>query len=169
MRPAQRIGAARAGSSARWDGEHEALRHDDDVGVAAKGVPAVRRAWAVVGEEGTQRSFAVLLETLAAGIALAAGVDEAADADQVTRVELRDLVSDANGAADDLVARQAGVDGVAPIVPDLVPIGMADAAEENLNRNVLCPGVPPREPHRSEEAARACGGVANGWNHGDLD
>jgi hypothetical protein len=61
-------------------------------------------------------AIAVVLVARLAGFALAAAVDHAADADQVAHLVLAHAGPDLGDAADDLVPRHAGVDGVRPFV-----------------------------------------------------
>ena len=64
-------------------------------------------------------------------------VHHAADADGVADLELRDLGADGGDAADDLVARARRVDGAAPLVADGVEVGVADAAVEDVDLDIL--------------------------------
>ena len=85
----------------------------------------------------------VRAELLEAGLALGAcavGVDEAANGGEVADLELRHGGADAGDAADDLVAGDAGVDGghhFLPLVARLVEVGVADAAEEDFDLDVV--------------------------------
>ena len=60
--------------------------------------------------------FAVLLEIVFAGFAVAAAIDEAADTDEVAGLELADLRADAAYAADDFMTRHYGVYRATPVV-----------------------------------------------------
>ena len=77
------------------------------------------------------------------GLALGAGavgVDQAADGGEVAGLEFGDGGADLGDAADDFVAGDAGVDGghdAAPLVAGLVEVGVADAAEEDLDLDVV--------------------------------
>jgi hypothetical protein len=67
------------------------------------------------------------------------GIHDAADADQVTLVEASHRRTDGRDPADDFVARHAWVGGgyeVGPLIADGVEIGVADAAEEDLDLDV---------------------------------
>ncbi len=110
---------------------------DDAVGVAAVGDAAGVLVGEVVGEG---EVGAELLEARLALGAGAVGVDHAADRGEVAGLELGDGGADLGDAADDLVAGNAGIDGghhAAPLVAGLVEIGVADAAEENLDLHVV--------------------------------
>jgi len=72
----------------------------------------------------------------------AAGVDQAADRGEVAFLELADGAARLRDTAEDLVARDAGVDGrhdLLPLVPDLVRVRVADPAEEHFDLHVLRP------------------------------
>ena len=62
-------------------------------------------------------------------LALAAGVDEAADADAVADLVLGDLGADLGDDAGDLVAGHQRVVDLAPLAVDGVDVGVADAGE----------------------------------------
>ena len=72
---------------------------------------------------------AVLLEAGLAVVALAAGVDEAADADAVADLVLGHLGADLGDDAGDLVAGDHRVVRLAPLGLDGVDVGVADAGE----------------------------------------
>ena len=166
MIPAQSSGAAPARS--RLDGTRRTKRSvdDDAVGVAAVGDAAEVLVGEVVGE-GHVRA-----ELLEAGLALGAGavgVDQAADRGEVAGLELGDRGADLGDAADDLMAGNAGVDGghhAAPLVAGLVEIGVADAAEENLDLHVVFGGIAPRDGGGGKRRCRAGGGISFCFVHG---
>ena len=85
----------------------------------------------------------VRAELLEAGLALGAGavrVDQAADRGEVAGLELGDRGADLGDAPDDLMPRDDRVDRrheLAPLVADRVEVGMADAAEEDLDLYVV--------------------------------
>ena len=107
------------------DGEHEVLVDDDVGGVATLGRSAVL-ADGVVGVDGALQ--AVLLFTCQAVVALATGVDHAADADTVSDGVLGDTGSYLLDNAGDLVARHEREDDVAPLPACGVDVGVADPA-----------------------------------------
>ena len=86
-------------------------------------------------------------ELLKAGLALRAGpvgVDHAANRGEVAWLEPGDCRADFGDTTDDLMARDAGVDsghGPAPLVPDLVEIGVTDPAEKNFYLYVVFGGI----------------------------
>ena len=69
----------------------------------------------------------VVLLALAAGTARAAGVQPATHTHHIARFKLGDGAARRHDAADNLVARHAGVDGVVPVVFDLVHIRCSTA------------------------------------------
>jgi hypothetical protein len=82
---------------------------------------------------------AELLEAGSAGLARAVGIDEAADADEITGLVPADGRADSGNPTDDLVPRNDRVgrrDRFAPLVPHRVHVGVADAAEKDLDLNV---------------------------------
>ncbi len=107
----------------------------------------------------------VRAELLKACLALGAGavgVDHAADGGEVAGLELGDGGANLGDAADDLVAGDAGVDGghyAAPLVPDLVEIGVTDAAEENLDLYVVFGWIAPRDRGGGKRRFRTGSGV----------
>ena len=56
-------------------------------------------------------------------------------------------------ATDDLVPGYHGEHGAAPFVPRLVEVGVADAAEEDVQVDVLRAGRPPLELERGQRAS----------------
>lgn len=54
---------------------------------------------------------------------------------------LRHRRPDGGNTADDLMAGHAGVHGIAPLVFGLVDVGVTDAAEQNVNFNLVRLGV----------------------------
>ena len=82
-----------------------------------------------------------LLLARLARLALSAGIDEAADAGEVARLEPADFFSGGDNRADDLVARHTRVGSGSPFAPRGVDIGMADAAVGNLDHDVIRPGI----------------------------
>ena len=111
-------------------------------------------------------------ELLEAGLALGAGavgVDHAADRGEVARLELGDGGADLGDAADDLVAGNAGIDGghhAAPLVAGLVEVGVADAAEEDLDLHVVLGGIAPRDRGGSKRRSRTGNGIGFCFVHG---
>jgi len=91
----------------------------------------------VIGERHADLALAILLLACAAGFAAPAGIDEAADPDDVARLPFLHLVTDPDDTANDLVTRHHGKDRIAPFVADLVNVRMADTAIENVDEHVV--------------------------------
>ena len=87
------------------------------------------------------RAGAVLLQPGLAVVALAAGVDETADADAIADLELRDLGADLGDDTGDLVTGHDGVVGLAPFGPDGVDVGVADTREMDVEGDIVRPDV----------------------------
>ena len=90
------------------------------------------------------------------------GVDQAADRDEVPRFILGDGGADPSDAADNLMARDARVDGrhrIAPLVTDLVQVGVADAAEKNFYLHVAFGRIAPQDRVGRERRCLTGGGV----------
>src|SRR4029077_17273564 len=115
------------------DTQDKAFVHDDALGVATIGDASEVLVREVVSEGH------VPTELFKASLALGTGpvgVDHAADRGEVAGLELRDCRADFGDTADDLMARNAGVDSghePTPLVTDLMEIGVADTAEEDFD------------------------------------
>ena len=142
------------------DAQDKAFVDDDAVGVAAIGDASEVLVREVVGE-GHVRA-----ELLKAGLAFGAGavgVDHAADRGEVAGLELGDCGADLGDTADDLMAWDAGVDGghdAAPLVTDLMEIGVADAAEEDFDLYVVFGWIAPRNRGGGKRRCRTGSGVS---------
>ncbi|MNG24893.1 hypothetical protein D3C84_1096690 [compost metagenome] len=108
-----------------------------------------------------------MLEVGLAGVAVAAGVNHAANTDQIADSVLGDIRTNGGNFSDDLVARHQGVDGNAPLVACLMDVGMAHAAVENLDRDVVGPWAATLEFHRGEGRGGRLGGISDGGVHGE--
>ncbi len=97
----------------------------------------------IIGEHGALA--AVLLQALLAGIAVPAGIHEAAHAHDVAGLEARDRATDLRDPADDFVARDHGVAAAAPFVADAVDVRVADAAIQHVHGHVVGPRIAARE------------------------
>ena len=135
------------------------------VGVAAEGVvlfggiahvAVIRRGKAV---------FAIIFEAFLAGAAVVAGIDHAADADEIADLMTGDIWTNCGDAADDFMTGHAGIYGVFPFVFDLVDVGVADAAVENIDGDVDAGGLATVDFHGAQIAERVLGGVADGFTH----
>jgi len=125
--------------------QNKVLVDDYAVGIAAVGDAAEVLVRGVVGEG------PVWAELLQAGLALAAGaigIDQAADRGEIARPEPGDSGTDPGDTAEDFMARHAGVDrrhDIVPLVTDQVQIGVADAAEQDLDLHVVFGWIAARD------------------------
>src|ERR671929_192699 len=91
----------------------------------------------VVGENHVRAELFKSSLALGAG---AVGVHHATDRSKVAGLEFGDCGADFGDTADDLMAGDAGIDSghyVAPLVTDLMKVGVADTAEQYFDLNVL--------------------------------
>ena len=144
--------------------EREALRHHDVAGIAAEGVAAEHGVRAVIGGDGAAR--AILLQSLFAARAGAAGIDQAADRGEVADLEAGHRIADGEDAPDDLVTGDARILRAWPLAADGVQVGMADAAIEDLDGDVLRTGVAAVEGVGQKRLGGIVGGVAGAGEHG---
>jgi hypothetical protein len=146
--------------------QHKMVFHHDAVGVAAVGYAPKVSVGKVVGEH------EIGAELLLAGLALgtrAVRVDHATDRGQVARLEVRDGRAYLRHSPYDLVARNAGVDSrhhAFPLVSRLVKIGMADAAEQDLDLNVMVRQIAPWNGGGSEWRRRTGNRISFRFVHG---
>ena len=146
--------------------QDKALIDDDAVGIAAVGDASEVLIGRVVGERH------VRAELLEAGLALgtgAIGIDHAADRGEVAGLELGHRGADPGDTADDLMAGNARVDrrhDVVPLVTDLVEIGVADTAEEDLDLHVVFGRIPALNRRGGERRCRTRSGVSFRFVHG---
>ena len=147
----------------RGDLQREIFIDHDAIGIAAVGDAGENFVFTVVGEGGAV--FAEGFVAIEATGASAAGVDEAADGGDIAFLEFFDGAADFDDAADDLVARNHGINGghdAFPLIANLMQIGVADAAEEDLDLNVLGTRIAARNGERSEGRGGGMGGVGFG-------
>ena len=132
--PAHSSGAAAAGSRPVRDGEHVVGVHDDVRRVAALSGRAVPVGSGVRRHAG---DGAVLLVTVAAVVAFAAGVDEAADADTIADLVLGDVGTGFGDDPDDLVPRNDRVRLASPVAVDGVDVGVTNAGVLDVDEDVV--------------------------------
>ncbi len=142
--------------------EDEVLGHDDVGGIAALGELAVLPDAAVGPGEPLE---AVLLLALAAARALATGVDQAADADAVADGMPGDLGADLGDDPGDLMAGDDGVGHRTPLTARVVDVGVADAAELDLDEDVVRAEVTTLDGRRTEGLRRGRGRVGIDGEH----
>ena len=144
--------------------QHEGVADGDGFGIAAVGGLAVVFVDAAVSRD--EAVFAVLLEIVLAGFAVAAAIDEAADADEVAGLELADLRADAAHAADDFMTRHYGVYRAAPVVAGGVQVAVADAGVEDVDDDIIGARRAVFEGEGGERAGGGLGGVGlDGFGH----
>ena len=133
------------------------LGGEDSVGVAAVGDIAFV-GFGVVGADHALGAIG-----FGAGLAVVAdpaGFDGDAYAGEVADFELGDGGADGGDVADDFVAGDHGVDGAAPLIADLVDVGVADAAEVDCNDDVIGARFAAVEVKRGEGRGLGLRGVA---------
>jgi hypothetical protein len=118
------------------------LFDDNTVRIAAIGDASEVHVWRVVGE-GHMR--AELLETGLTLVAVAVGVNQAADCSKVAGLEVGDCGADVSDTADDLVSGNAWIDGRhhTPLVTDLVEVRVTDTTEKDFVLNVVFTWIAP--------------------------
>jgi len=92
-----------------------------------------------------------------------AGIDQAADRDQLALRKADDVRAGGDHPADDLVAGDAGIDRAGPFAADGVQVRMTDAAIEDLDPDVVRPKLAALESVGQE---RGFGGLGEWccWN-----
>src|SRR5438874_8403556 len=173
----RRVGRDPGAEQRRGSGEIEVGRKtqnkmfidDDAFGVAAVGHASevlVRRI------EGKNHVRAELLETSLALRAGAVRIDHAADRGEIPGLVLGDCRPDLGHTTDDLVAGDNRVirgHELAPLVPDRMEIGVADAAEENFDLHVPVSWIATVDFGGGQPRCRARSGVrlrvVGSWMH----
>ena len=92
--------------------------------------------FAVVGEDRSAGTNAVLLKPALAVCAGAARVNKATDGGKITDFESRNLRADARDAAEDFVARYHGIVREPPFIPRKVQIAVADPAVHDVDLHI---------------------------------
>jgi len=103
--------------------------------VAAPGSFAGIFIHAVVGRRKTR--LTVLLFVMLAEMALAAGVDHQAHSDDITGLKTGGFVPNVHDASDDFMSRHEGILAHRPFVTRHMKIGVAHAAKEDLDFDIL--------------------------------
>ncbi len=132
--------AARSGACGVPDLQGEVFIHDHIGGIAA----VVSRRCRPASRCRCPGSRAVLLEYCSRPSRQertgAAAVDHAADADDIAQLEARDVLADGTDTSDDFMARHGGVAGCPAIPRAPYEVGVADAAVQDLDGDVVDPG-----------------------------
>ena len=169
---AQRVVEGDAGAEQRRRRvEGQVLRDVQDVALLAHdvgGVAAVSRGDAIALEAVVGRCVsaveAVLLLADIAVFAVAARVDEAADAGMIADLELGDLAADGDDDARDLMAGHHREDRLAPLLETLMDVGVADAGELDVDGHVEGPELASGDGVRDERCAGSRYGVCAGFH-----
>ena len=157
--PAHSSGAVRDRSSVVGHAQHELLAHHQVLRVAAVGHVLRDAVGAAVG---AGVAFAArLLFALAALVAGLAAVHHAADGHGVAGLVAGDRGAHLGHAADDLVAGHDRIGGPAPVVAGHVQVRVADAAVENLQRDVVRAQGPAFEIKARQWRGRMFGGITD--------
>ena len=134
--------------------------HADAIGIAAAGDATEVLIGEIVGK-GQVRT-----ELLKPGLALGAGavrVHHTTDGGEIAGFKLFDGGANFGDAADDFVAGNTRIDGgheAAPLVADLVEVGMADAAEKDFDLDVGFTGIAAVDFCGGQRRSCAGGGVS---------
>ena len=106
-----------------------------------------------------------MFEALAAFGAGAAGIDHAPDADMLTRLEFCDFGANGRDDACDLMAGHHGKNRAAPFIAGLMHVGVADAAESDVNGDIEITGRAAINRIWRERCFGGCGCVGFGSWH----
>jgi hypothetical protein len=111
---------------------------------------------------------AVLLFAGQAGVALSAGVDEAADAHAVADFVLGDIRTHRGDDAGDFVSGDDRVLGSAPLVASGVDVGMADAGKFDVDENVQWTELAAFDGGLLEGTVSGRRGISSSSNHAHM-
>ncbi len=114
--------------------QHIALVHDDVLRIAAEGPARCVRGREVVGAD---HAVTVVFQTGLAVLAVLAAVDDATDTDQIADLVVFDVIANRRDAADDFMAGHARELRTSPFGAHLMQVGMADAAEGDIDLHVV--------------------------------
>ena len=114
------------------------------VRIAAIGDTSKVNVWRVIGEG---RLRAELLETSLALLAVAVGINHAADCSNIAGLEFGDCRTDLGDTANDLMTRNAWIDSGhrTPLATNGVEVRVAYTAEKDFDLNVVFTRVAPRD------------------------
>jgi hypothetical protein len=96
------------------------------------------------------------------------GINQAADADGIARLEPGHRGSNFHDTTDDLVARHTWIyrgQEIVPFVASVVEVGVADTTEENLDLHVVLGSIATRNGSETQARSRAGSGVGFGLVH----
>src|SRR5262249_46943497 len=102
--------------------------------------------------------------------AFAAGIDHATDCDHVASFEPGDLRPDCRHPSHYLMPRHARIDRrpCRPLISRSVQVGMTDAAEQNIELDIVGQQLTPRNAHRRQGCLRSCRAIRSNRAHGML-
>ena len=119
------------------------------------------RVLTVVGQ--SHPVFTELLEIILTARTRAAGIDHATDRREIAFPEFLNFLPDLDDAADNFMPGHTRILGAAtPLVARDMQIGMANAAKENLDLDVVRQRIAPFEGKRGEGRASGLGSVGFG-------
>src|SRR6185312_13685152 len=97
-----------------------------------------------------------------------ATVHHATDAHGVADLEALHILADRGDGSDDFMARHGGIHRVAPFVAHGVQVGMAHAAELDVDGDIVRAGYAAFDGVGAERLVGGVGGVGGGLGHRDL-
>jgi hypothetical protein len=119
------------------------------VRIATIGDASKVHIWRVIGGDHVRT---VLLKIGLALLAVAVGINHAADCSNIARLEFGYYRTDLGDTANNLMTRNAWIDSghSTPLVANGVEIGVADTAEKDLDLNVVFTWITPRNRSRGK-------------------
>jgi hypothetical protein len=135
-------------------------------GVATVGDTSVALIVSIIGAGRT--IAAKLLEALLALIALAAGIDEAANTGEVADFKLSYIGTHFCNTSYDLVTGYHGIDGITPLIANLVEIRMTDTTIKYFKFHVIGTGVASFKAKRAEVICGTMCGISFCCSHDQL-
>jgi len=119
------------------DAQDVTFMHHDVLRVAAE-----RPARCVRGREvvGADHAVAIVFQAGFAVVTMFAAVDDATDTNQIADFEIRNTRADRRYTTHNFVPRYAGKLRARPLGAHLMQVRMADAAEGDIDLNVMCGG-----------------------------
>jgi hypothetical protein len=135
---------------------------DNTVGIAAIRDASEVHVWRVVGEGHVR---AELFETGLALVAVAVGVNQAADCSKVSGLEVGDCGADVGDTADDLMSGNAWIDSGhhTPLVTDLVEVRVTDTTEKDFDLYVVFAWIAPWDRGGRKRRFRTRSSVSLRW------
>ncbi len=109
--------------------------HNIVIGIAAKGRELRFAVNATVGHGG--RSCAVMFVAVVAGRALSAGIHKATDTRIITNGKPAHRTANRRYAADNFVSGHDRIEAAPPVIVDVMNIGMAHTAKQDVDNNIL--------------------------------